>query len=325
MGRYEKDSGAGTSLSRSRARPEARRVSLGARLKDDLDLYLMMVPMILFFALISYKPLTGLAIAFKYYSPFKGIWASKWVGFQYFVEFFTGPYALRTIRNTFAISLTTLVIGFPMPIILALLLNELRTAWFKKTVQTISYIPHFISTVVVCGLVTNFLSPTTGLVNVILRGLGFESIYFLSIPSYFVPVYVAMEVWKSAGYNSIIYIAALASISDELYEAAMIDGAGRWRQFLSITLPSLIPTIVIMLLIRLGGILNVGYEAIILLYNPSIYETADVISTYVYRAGIAEGRYDYATAVGLFNSVVALIIVIAANKVSNRLTETGLW
>lgn len=292
---------------------------------EDWDLYLMTVPMFLFFLLIAYKPLTGLVIAFKYYSPFKGIWASRWVGFQYFFEFFSGPYAWRTIRNTFTISLTTLIIGFPMPIILALLLNELRIKWFKKTVQTISYIPHFISTVVVCGLVTNFLAPSTGLINLVLKSLGFESIYFLSMPGYFVPIYAIMEIWKSSGYNSIIYIATLASINEELYEAAMIDGAGRWKQFLHVTLPALIPTITIMLLIRLGGILNVGYEAIILLYNPSIYESADVISTYVYRSGLSEGRYDYATAVGLFNSVVAFIIVILANKVSNRLTDTGLW
>jgi putative aldouronate transport system permease protein len=292
---------------------------------DNIDLYLMLIPMILFFVLIVYRPLSGLVLAFKYYSPFKGIWASKWVGLQYFYEFFGGPYAWRVIRNTLTISLTTLLFGFPMPIILALLLNELRARKFKKLVQTVSYIPHFISTVVVCGLVTNFLAPSTGLVNQALKALGFESIYFLSVPGYFVPIYAIMEVWKTAGYNSIIYIAALTSISDDLYEAAMIDGAGRWNQFVHITLPSLMPTIVIMLLIRLGGILNVGYESIILLYNPGIYETADVINSYVFRAGVMEGRYDYATAVGLFNSAVALVVVFAANKASKKFLDTGLW
>ncbi len=294
-------------------------------LKNDFDLYLMLIPMVLFFLIFTYKPMTGLVVAFKYYSPFKGIWGSRWVGLQYFIEFFTGPYALRTIVNTFRISLSSLIVGFPMPIILALLLNELRAYRFKKAVQTISYIPHFISTVVVCGMITSFLAPTTGVVNTILKWYGLDPVYFLSIPAYFVPIYIAMEIWKNTGYNSIIYIAALTSISDELYEAATVDGAGRWKQFLHITLPSLMPTIVIMLLVRLGGILNVGYEAIILLYNPSIYETADVISTFVYRTGITEGRYDFATAVGLFNSLVAFIIVIIANKFSNKLTDTGLW
>jgi putative aldouronate transport system permease protein len=295
------------------------------RVTENLDLYLMMVPMILFFLLIAYKPLTGLVIAFKYYSPFRGIWESDWVGFRYFIEFFSGPYAFRTIRNTFVVSLTLIVFGFPMPIILALLLNELRGGIFKKTVQTVSYVPHFISTVVVCGLVTNFLAPSTGLANLALKALGLESVYFLSIPSLFVPVFSTMEIWKSTGYNSIIYIAALSTINEELYEAAMIDGAGRWKQFLHVTLPCLMPTIIVMLLIRLGGILNVGYEAIILLYNPGIYETSDVISTYVYRSGLMEGRYDYATAVGLINSLVAFVIVVATNKVSNRMTGTGLW
>jgi putative aldouronate transport system permease protein len=295
------------------------------RSAENLDLYLMMVPMILFFLLIAYKPLTGLVIAFKYYSPFKGIWQSEWVGFRYFVEFFTGPYAFRTIKNTFTVSLTLLAFGFPMPIALALLLNELKNGPFKKTVQTVSYVPHFISTVVVCGLVTNFLAPSTGLANQVFKMLGLEPVYFLSIPSLFVPVYATMEIWKSSGYASIIYIAALASINEELYEAAMIDGAGRWKQFLHVTLPGLMPTIVVMLLIRLGGILNVGYEAIILLYNPGIYETSDVISTYVYRSGLMEGRYDYATAVGLLNSVVAFIVVVATNKISNRATGSGLW
>lgn len=311
------------------SRPLTRRSSslhAGFRfLRNEYDLYLMMIPMILFFLLFSYKPLTGLIIAFKDYSPFRGVWDSEWVGFQYFIEFFTGPYAWRTIRNTLAISLTTLLIGFPMPIVLALLLNELTAIRFKKMVQTISYIPHFISVVVVCSIVTNFLSPTSGVINAILQSLGLDPIYFLSIPRYFIPIYIMMNIWKTTGYSSIVYIASLTSIPDEQYEAARVDGAGRWLQFLYVTLPGLTPTIIIMLLIQLGGILNVGYEAIILMYNPSIYETADVINTYVYRVGIMEARYDYATAIGLFNSVVALVLVMAANKISNKFTQVGLW
>ncbi len=291
----------------------------------EYDLYLMLIPMLLFYILFAYKPMTGLVIAFKDYSPFKGVWDSPWVGFQYFEEFFTSQFAWRVIRNTLTISLTSLVFGFPAPIILAVLLNELRSRKFQKVVQTVTYVPHFISVVVVCGILVNFLSPTSGVVNAILKACGHDPVYFLATPAYFVPIYTLMNIWKSTGYGSIVYIAALTSISEDLYEAAQVDGAGRWKQFLHVTLPGLMPTIVIMLLIQLGGILNVGYESIILLYNPGIYETADVINSYVYRTGIVEGRYDYATAVGLFNSVVALILVLGANKLSNKLTDTGLW
>lgn len=264
-------------------------------------------------------------MAFKDYSPFKGIGGSPWVGLSHFKEFFTGPYCYRVIKNTLVISMTSLVFGFPAPIILSLLLNELRARKFKMVVQTISYIPHFISVVVICGLVVNFLSPSTGIINRMLEMAGKEPIYFLTKPQYFVPIYTIMNIWKSTGYGAIIYLSALTSIPDVLYEAATVDGAGRWKQLIYITLPSLLPTIVIMLLINLGNILNVGYESIILLYSPGVYETADVISTFIYRTGLAEGRYDYATAIGLVNSLVAFIMVVAANKISNRLTNTGLW
>lgn len=292
---------------------------------NNIELYIMLMPMLLFFLVFLYKPMPSLVIAFKDYSPFKGIWESPWVGFEYFREFFASPFAFRVIRNTLVISLTSLVVCFPMPIVFALLLNELRAQRFKKIVQTISYIPHFISVVIVCGLVINFLAPTSGVVNVILQKFGIDSIYFLAKPQYFLFIYIIMEIWKTTGYASIIYISALTSIPSDLYEAAAVDGAGRWKQTIHVTLPCLMPTIVIMLLVRLGGILNVGYESIILLYNPGIYEASDVISTYVYRTGLSEGRYDYATAVGLINSVVAFVLVVIANKVSNKLTNTGLW
>ena len=250
---------------------------------------------------------------------------SPWVGFQHFTDFFTSPYAFRVIKNTLVISCTSLVFGFPMPIILALLLNELRAKKFKKLVQTVSYIPHFISVVVICGLVINFLSPSAGVINKMIEACGGDPIYFMSKPQYFVPVYTIMNIWKSTGYGAIIYISALTAIPETLYEAATVDGAGRWKQMIHVTLPSLMPTIVVMLLINLGNILNVGYESIILLYSPVLYETADVISTFIYRVGLAEGRYDYATAIGLINSAVAFILVISANKISNKLTNTGLW
>lgn len=294
-------------------------------MRSDYDLYLMLVPMVVIFCLFSYKPMTGLLIAFKDYSPFKGIWDSEWVGFEYFIEFFRGAFAPRVIRNTLVISLSMLIFGFPAPILLALLLNEVRGDRFRKLVQTVSYIPHFISIVVVCSMVTSFLSPTSGVVNTILERLVFSSIYFLANPGMFVPIYVILNVWKTMGYNSIVYIAALTSIPSDLYEAAEVDGAGRLQKMLHITIPGLLPTIMVMLLVQLGNILNVGYETVILLYNPSIYETADIINTYVYRTGIMEGRYDYATAIGLLNSVVSLILVVGANKLSKKLTETSLW
>lgn len=297
----------------------------GKYLRNNYSLYLMLTPMLLFFIIFMYKPMPGLVIAFKDFSPFKGIWDSPWVGFDHFIEFFTGPYSFRVIRNTLVISLTSLAFGFPAPIILALLLNELHSPKFRKAVQTISYIPHFISVVVICGLVVNFLSPSSGIVNSLIQLFGGEPIYFLSKPEWFVPVYTIMNIWKSTGYGAIIYISALTSIPEDLYEAARVDGAGRWKQLLFVTLPSLLPTIMVMLLISLGNILNVGYESIILLYNPAIYDSADVISTYIYRTGLSEGRYDYATAIGLVNSVVAFALVISANKLSNKLTQTGLW
>ncbi len=291
----------------------------------EFDLYLMLLPMVLFYLIFAYKPMINLTMAFKDYSPWLGIWDSEWVGFEHFIEFFESPFANRTIRNTLIISISSLLFTFPAPIILALLLNEIFNKKFKKIVQSVTYIPHFISTVVVCGMITNFLSPSSGIVNTIIEFFGGESIYFLAETKYFVPIYIFMNIWRNTGYSSVVYIAALTSISEELYEAARVDGASRWKQFVHVTLPGLVPTIVVMLLVQLGKILNIGYEAIILLYNPGIYEVSDVINTYVYRIGLLEGRYDYATAVGLFNSVVALILVLAANKLSNKLTETGLW
>lgn len=294
-------------------------------IESNYDLYLMLIPMLLVFYLFSYRPMTGLLIAFKDYSPFRGVWESEWVGLQYFKEFFASAFAGRVIRNTLMISFSLLIFGFPAPILLALLLNEVKNERFRKLVQTVSYIPHFISIVVICSMATNFLAPTTGIVNLILKKLGFESVYFLADPKLFLPIYVIVEIWRTMGYNSIVYIAGLTSIPQDLYEAAEVDGAGRLQKILHVTIPGLLPTIMVMLLVQLGNILNVGYEMIILLYNPSIYETADIINTYVYRSGIMEGRYDYATAIGLLNSVVSLIMVVGANRISKKLTETSLW
>ena len=269
-------------------------------------------------------------MAFKDYSPFKGVWGSPWApmnGFYHFYSFFTGPYFTRVLGNTLWMNILLIIFGFPAPIIFALMLNEVRNKLFKTTVQTISYLPHFVSTVVVAGLVVNFLSPSSGIINFAYKWItGADSgIYFMAKPEYFRTIYVIMDVWKGAGFGSIIYTSALAGIDMELYEAARIDGAGRWRQMMSITIPGIIPTIAIMLIMRLGNILNLGYEAIILLYQPVTYVTADIISTYVYRIGLVDGNYSLSTAVGLFNGVVALVMVYASNTISQKVGEVGLW
>ena len=299
--------------------------TIAARLSRDRLFYFMLIPFIAWYIIFAYKPMYGLQIAFKDFSVFKGIEASPWVGFQHFIDFFNGPYFWRTIKNTLMISLYSLLFAFPAPIILALLLNEVRNALFKKSIQTLTYLPHFISVVVVAGIVTNFLAPNNGLVNIVLEKFGFEKIYFLTVPEYFRTIFVSMNIWQEAGFGAILYIAALSGINQELYEASVIDGANKWKQIWHVTIPGILPTIMIMLILRIGQVLEVGYEAIILLYQPATYETADVISTYMYRAGIREGAYDLTTAVGLFNSVIGLMLVIIANKLSKKYTESGLW
>jgi len=294
-------------------------------LKADYQLYLMLIPIVLFYVLFAYKPMWGLQIAFKDFSIFKGIADSPWIGLEHFKEFFNNPYFGRLLKNTLAISALSLIFGFPLPIILALLLNEIRSKKFKGFVQTCTYLPYFVSAVVVCGMVTNFLSPTTGVVNVILNKLGFESIYFLSKSEWFRPVFIIQALWCGTGYSSIVYLAALGSIDTELYDAASVDGCNRWKQTIHVTLPGLLPTIVTIFIINVGNVLNVGYEKIILLYQPATYETADVISTYMYRLGMENDDYGLSTAVGLFNSVINFLFVIAANKISNRVNGMGLW
>lgn len=294
-------------------------------LKRDKLLYFLLIPFLIWYAVFIFKPMYGLQIAFKQYSVFKGIEGSPWVGLHHFEVFLQSDYFFRVLKNTLLISIYSLVFAFPVPILLALLLNEVKNAAFKKMVQTFTYLPHFISIVVVCGIVTNFLSPSSGLVNLILEKLGLEKIYFLAVPEYFRSIFISMNIWKEAGFAAIIYIAALAGINPELYEAAVIDGASKWKRIVHVTLPGILPTIMIMLILRIGEMLEVGYEAIILLYQPVTFNTADVISTYVYREGILNGRYDMATAVGLFNSVVGLILIAMANRLSKKFTGNGLW
>ena len=310
-------------------------MSWSARAKSDLRknkaLYMMLIPALVFYIIFCYGPMYGAIIAFKDYSPSLGIMGSEWVGLKHFISFFKSAYFWRILRNTLTISFSTLVFGFPAPIILALLINELKSKKYAKLTQTITYLPHFISLVVVCGMIKDF-TLNTGLINnilVMLTGGAWKPTTLLNEPGFFVPIYVISDIWQGVGWGSIIYLSALAGIDQELYEAATIDGAGRWRQTIHVTIPGILPMIVIMLILRIGGLLNVGYEKIILLYNQATFETADVISTFVYRRGLlAEGgsnQWSYSTAVGLFNSVINFILIIAANRISRKLTDTSLW
>lgn len=288
------------------------------------SLYLMVLPVLAFYIVFKYKPMYGAIIAFKNFSPAKGILGSPWVGFKHFQSFFGSYYFGRILKNTIVISLATLAFGFPAPVFLALLLNELRSKYFARTVQTVTYMPRFISLVVVCGMIVDFTSHT-GVVTHVLSWFGFEQTTMLNHPEYFVPIYVISNIWQYAGWGSIIYLAALAGIDQQLYEAAAIDGAGRLKQLWHITIPGILPTFIILLILRMGRMLNIGYEKIILLYNPVIYETADVISSFVYRKGLLESSFSYSAAVGLFNSVINLALLLTANWLSKRVSEHSLW
>lgn len=293
-------------------------------LKINKYVYIMAIPMIVYFILFHYMPMYGVIIAFKDFNPRAGILGSDWVGLKHFRAFFKSVYLGRIVRNTALISLYSLLWGFPAAIILALLLNELRKDTFKRCVQTISYLPHFISLVVICGMIVDFTS-TNGLVNSILSKFGVKPENWLTKPEWFRTIYISTGIWQDIGWDSIIYLAALSSVDPALYEAAIIDGAGRWKQLLHVTLPGIAPTIVIMLILNIGGLMSVGFEKIILLYNPITYETADVISSYVYRRGIIDADYSFSTAVGLLESVIGFTLIAIANKFSQKVSETSLW
>lgn len=291
----------------------------------DRQLYFMLIPFVIYYLLFYYMPMYGLQIAFKDYKPFVGITDSKWVGFEHFINFLTGPYAWRVIKNTLLINVRVLAINFPLTIVFALLINEITHKKLKSLVQTVTYMPHFISAVVVAGLVISMLSPTAGVVNLIIQKLGGEKIYFLSKPEYFRTIFQLTGLWQNIGYNTIIYTSAICAIDQSLYEAAECDGAGRLRKMFHITLPGIASTIIIMFIMKVGSILAVGSDMILLLYQPITYETADVISTFVYRNGIEGGDYSFASAVGLFNSIVGMLMVFITNAISKKVSETSLW
>jgi putative aldouronate transport system permease protein len=297
---------------------------LGRDLARNRTVYLLALPMVAYYFLFHYQPMYGAVIAFKDFAPGRGVWGSPWAGFEHFESFFRSVYFFRVLRNTVVLSLQNLVFGFPAPILLALLLNEIRNRVYKRTVQTVSYLPHFVSIMVICGMIIDFTA-SDGLVNDIVAFLGGRRVTMLLKQDLFRPIYVITEIWQRAGWQSIIYLAALTAIDPQLYEAATIDGAGRLRQTWSITLPGLLPTIVIMLILRIGQMMNIGFEKIILLYNPTIYETADVISSYVYRKGLLDFSFSFSTAVGLFDSAINFGLLISANALSRRLNETSLW
>ena len=294
-------------------------------LRRDRQLVFMLIPVVIFFAVFSYYPLYGILIAFKDYSISKGILGSPWAGLRYFRQFFLSPYFGRLLRNTVLISVYSLLWGFPVPIIFALLLNEFKDGKFKRLIQTVSYLPHFISPVVICGILIDIFSPQGGVVNALLYSLTGKRINFFGEPEWFRAMYVGSGVWQEFGWNSIIYLAAITGINPDLYEAARIDGAGRLRQIWHVTLPGIKPTILTLLILNLGNIMSVGYEKIILLYSPTTYETADVISTYVYRTGLLSQQYSYAGAVGLFNSVINIAILVLCNFVGKKLFGVGIW
>ena len=290
-------------------------------------LYAMLVPVLAYFAIFKYAPMYGVIIAWKRYSPSQGILRSPWVGWRHFESFFGSVYFGSILRNTLLINLYSLAFDFPMPILFALLLNELRNVRFKRTVQTVSYLPHFISTVIVVGMLYDFLNPTRGIITILLdKLLGLEPRIWLNQPGAFRTIFVASGVWQSTGWSAIIYLAALTAIDSQLYEAATIDGCGTLRKMAYVTLPGILPTIVILFILRIGQLLNIGAEKVILLYNPLTYETGDVISSFVYRRGFAERpNQSFATAVGLFNQLLNLLFLVGANAGSRRLTSSSLW
>jgi len=297
---------------------------LGKDLRKNKVTYLWAIPLVLFYFFFHYKPMYGVLIAFFDFRPAKGLLASEFVGLENFIRFFTGRYFWRTLRNTLMLSVGNLLFAFPASIILALLLNEVKNMKFKRLTQTITYLPHFISTIVICGMIRQFVL-SDGLINDLLASLGMDRISMLQREDYFRPIYIISDIWQGIGWGSIIYLAALSGVDEQLYEAAKIDGAGKWRQTIHVTIPGILPTIMIQLILKIGSLMSLGYEKVLNLYNPTVYEVADIISTYTYRVGIGDSDFSYGTAIGLFNSVANCILLFTANKLSKKFTESSLW
>ncbi|MCR5153910.1 MAG: ABC transporter permease subunit [Lachnospiraceae bacterium] len=292
--------------------------------KRNKVLYLLFLPVLVYFIIFHYIPMAGVFMAFEDYQIKKGLFGSEFVGFANFIKFFHSQYFFRVIKNTLLISFLGLLFSFPLPIIFALCLNEVRNKGYKKVVQTISYLPYFISVVVVVSILADF-TKSNGALTKLAESFGWEGGALISAPEWFRTLFIGSNIWQHLGYSAIIYISALSAIDPELYDAAKIDGAGRWKQTLHITLPGIASTVVVLLILRMGSIMSVGYEKIILMYKPVTYETADVISSYVYRVGLIQADYSYSTAINLFNSVVNFIVLAVANKLGKKISGTGLW
>ena len=308
-----------------RARAAAGARQLWKNIRRDKALLLIVLPVVIHYLIFVYYPMYGNIIAFKDYSPVLGINGSEWVGFKYFLQFFRSPYFWRVLRNTLLISCYSILWGFPIPIIFALMTNDLRNGIFKRVVQAVSYIPYFISTVIICGMLVNFLSPSSGIVPTIIELFAGKPSNFLMEPGWFRTVFIASGIWQGFGWSSIIYLAALTGINPELYEAATMDGASKLQQVIHVSVPCILPTIIVTFIMQIGTLMSVGYEKLILLYNPVTLDVADVISSYVYRTGLVEGNYSFGSAVGLFNSVINLLLVFLANRISKKASEVSLW
>lgn len=291
------------------------------------QMYLLLIPAIAYFIIFKYVPMAGVQIAFKNFKFSKGIWGSSWVGMKHFVRFFNSANCVTIIWNTLFLGLLTLAFCFPVPIVLALIMNEMKHEKFKKTLQTITYAPHFVSTIVVVGMLMSMCSTSTGVINKLLVSGGFtsEPLYLMGSGKYFRLMYILSGIWKDAGWNAIIFISALAAIDVTLYEAAEVDGANRWQQLIKITLPSIAPTIVIMLILEAGKVLNIGFEKVYAMQTDLNLGVSEVISTYTYKIGLEKLEYDYGTAIGLFNSVVSFALLLLVNGISKKMSETSLF
>lgn len=302
-----------------------RRRERNKKIVSNWQLYVLILPAFLYFLVFHYFPMYGVQIAFKDFLPAQGIWNSEWVGLEHFKRFIDSYYFWDLIKNTLGISVYELIVGFPLPIILALALNEAKDGLYKKSVQTVTYAPHFISVVVLSGMVIAFLAPTTGIINHAIQLVGFDPIPFMEDPKWFKTVYVMSGVWQSTGWGTIIYLAALSGVDPQQHEAAIVDGATRWQRIIYINIPTIVPTMVILLIMNVGNIMAMGFEKILLLQNPLNMESSNVIATFVYQAGLLDGQYSFAAAVGLFNAVINAILLITVNKIARKTSETSLW
>lgn len=295
------------------------------QVKRNYQLYLFLLPIILVYLVFKYYPMYGVQIAFKDFSPSQGVWGSEWVGFKHFFDFFDSYNFWTIITNTLSLSFLSLLFGFPAPIIIAIMLNQMLSKRYKKFIQTVIYAPHFISTVVLVGMLGVFLSPNSGIVNHIITLFGGEPILFMADEGWFRPLYILSGIWQETGFSTIIYLAALAGVNPELHEAAIMDGASKWKRVWYVDIPGILPTIVILLILALGNIMSIGFEKAFLMQNDLNYAASNIIPTYVYELGIQKAQYSFSTAVGLFNSAINIVLIVTVNRIARKLTETSLW